>query len=139
MFAATRPVNVHRTPHDLLPPQRAAAVAGHGRFPRETQSPGHEALFSPPLAHVALSPFSPDLNAAFSRLSARISCRALASSCANAPSAALSCDARLTEARSSPIVVDRTATADTPRVLAVSWFWELSGRTDGLAFPFALR
>jgi hypothetical protein len=72
-------------------------------------------------------------------LSARISCRALASSCANAASATLSCDARVTEARSSPLAAGGTATVDTPRVLAVSWFWELSGRTDGLAFPFALR
>jgi hypothetical protein len=64
--------------------------------------------------HLAFPGSSLDLSVGFSRLSAKISQRTLASSCANTLALQHKAATRATEPRSA------------------SWFWELSGRTDGL-------
>ena len=92
----------------------------------------------PPRAtHRAPPTINLDLSAAFSRSSDATSRRAAASSCPNPASATPSRAARAPGPPSSSAAASRAAT---PGLLArYPRIWELSGRTDGPAFPFTRR
>jgi hypothetical protein len=100
-------------------------------------------MTGPPRAHAAPrhSPRAPtislDLSAAFSRLSNATSRRAAASSCPNSASATPS---RAARAPGPPSSSAAASSAGTPGLPArYPRIWELSGRTNGPAFPFTQR
>ncbi len=91
----------------------------------------------PRVTHRAPPTINLDLSAAFSRSSNAASGRAPASSCATPASATPSRAARGPGAASSSAAAGCAAT---PGLLArYPRIWELSGRTDGPAFPFTRR
>ena len=91
----------------------------------------------PPRVTHRAPPINLDLSAAFSRSSNATSRRAAASSCPNPANATPSRAARAPGPPTSSAAASRAAT---PGLLArYPRIWELSGRTDGPAFPFTRR
>src|SRR5579864_5576144 len=120
-------------------PTRRAAPRRRSQ-PRRTKRVSDRPLMPLSPGHARPPTSSLDLSAAFSRLSTAISRRAAASSCASPASATPSRDSRLADAGRSSTVANCAATTDKPGPLdPLPRLWDLSGRTNGPAFPFALR
>ena len=141
----TRPQPLHRQDsvnnlHYLQPLQRALEVPPHRRFLRETEHLRYRPLMPLRTAHVPPPASTLERSAAFSRLNAAISRRTAESSLARAISTTPSRDGRRTPAGFSRTAASCPATIDKRGLPApVNRFWELSGRTDGLAFPVVPR
>jgi hypothetical protein len=106
------------------------------RFLREPKRLRHRPLTPLRTAHVEPPASTLERSAAFSRLNAAISRRAAESSRASAISTTPSRDARPTPAGFSRTAASCAATTDKRGLPARAHrLWELSGRTDGPAFP----